>query len=87
MREKTGGTFMIDWPSAFDPKEVWRDFLREMRTLPQDAPEVCEAVEQAEKMLAGPDLQQRDIQPSSLDLVSAIVEGLRRATRDDTSKD
>lgn len=63
MQEGIGARHMIDWPSGFDPKEVWRDFLREMRTLPQDAPEVQEAIKQAEQVLAAPDLHPRDRQP------------------------
>jgi hypothetical protein len=62
MREKVGVRHMIDWPSGFDPKEVWRDFLREMQTLPQDASEVQEAIKQAEQVLAGPDFHPRDRQ-------------------------
>lgn len=63
MQSRNGVRYMIDPPSPFEPKEVWRDFLLEMQTLPKDAPEVQSAIQQAQQVLAGPDLHPRDRQP------------------------
>ncbi len=43
--------YMIDIPSPFATAEQWREFLAEMRTLPQDDPNVREAVAAAEQAL------------------------------------
>ena len=45
--------YLIDIPTPFDTASRWKQFLAEMRSLPQDDPQVCAAIEAAEKALEG----------------------------------
>lgn len=46
--------YLIDTPSPFASTTRWQEFLDEMRKLPQDDPQVSEAIEVAEKALRNP---------------------------------
>lgn len=45
---------LIDIPTPYAPTTQWREFLAQMRQLPQDDPSVKWAIEEAEKELASP---------------------------------
>ncbi len=42
----------VDPPGPYSLKQAWRDFLEELKSVPQDDPDVKREREAAEKMLA-----------------------------------
>lgn len=45
-------TFLIDPPELFAPLEEWQAFLEDMAAIESDAPEVVDAIAEAERMIA-----------------------------------